>query len=253
MYEKPRGAFETLTQRMADACLATMPGFGPAPEAPADEAAQRQLYEMCIRDSHHAPDPFQAVQEPVPGRAPPIHDVGGFELLLPRRAFRPCLGSPEVRHKIPVIAIANQDAEGNAVPPELYDHRPARVDGSGNRPMHIAGRCNGCLLYTSHMIHGGDYNPDQWMKDKDKIWKEDMRLAREAHMNSLTVGIFSWTALEPEEGVYTFEWLDEVMDMLAQNHMAAILATPSGAKPRWMAQKYPEILRVSEDLSLIHI
>ena len=66
-------------------------------------------------------------------------------------------------------------------------------------------------------------------------------------MNSLTVGIFSWTALEPEEGVYTFEWLDEVMDMLAQNHMAAILATPSGAKPRWMAQKYPEILRVSED------
>ncbi|MFR1758997.1 MAG: hypothetical protein ACLSX2_04810 [Christensenellaceae bacterium] len=44
MYEKPRGAFETLTQRMADACLATMPGFGPAPEAPADEAAQRQLY-----------------------------------------------------------------------------------------------------------------------------------------------------------------------------------------------------------------
>ena len=40
MYEKPRGAFETLTQRMADACLATMPGFGPAPEAPADEAAQ---------------------------------------------------------------------------------------------------------------------------------------------------------------------------------------------------------------------
>ena len=43
MYEKPRGAFETLTQRMADACLATMPGFGPAPEAPADEAAQRLL------------------------------------------------------------------------------------------------------------------------------------------------------------------------------------------------------------------
>ena len=41
-----------------------------------------------------------------------------------------------------------------------------------------------------------------------------MRLAREAHMNSMTVGIFSWTALEPEEGVYTFEWLDEVMDCL---------------------------------------
>jgi len=51
------------------------------------------------------------------------------------------------------------------------------------------------------MIHGGDYNPDQWMKWKDTIWKEDMRLAKEANMNSLSVGIFSWTNLEPEEGV----------------------------------------------------
>lgn len=97
------------------------------------------------------------------------------------------------------------------------------------------------------MIHGGDYNPDQWMKVKDKIWKEDMRLAKEANMNSLSVGIFSWTNLEPEEGVYTFEWLDEILDMMAENKMYAVLATPSGARPRWMAEKYPEVLRVSED------
>ena len=98
-----------------------------------------------------------------------------------------------------------------------------------------------------HFIHGGDYNPDQWIKEKDTIWKEDMRLAKLAHINTMTVGVFSWAALEPRENEYTFEWLDEVMDMLAENGMYAVLATPTGARPAWMSKKYPEVLRVSRE------
>jgi beta-galactosidase len=74
-----------------------------------------------------------------------------------------------------------------------------------------------------------------------------MRLAKLAGVNTLSVGIFAWTALEPEEGQYRFEWLDEVMDMLAENGIAAVLATPSGARPAWMSKKYPEVLRVNGD------
>ena len=96
-----------------------------------------------------------------------------------------------------------------------------------------------------HFIHGGDYNPDQWLKWKDEVWKEDIRLAKLAGINSFSVGIFSWTALEPKEGEYHFEWLDEVMDLMAKNGMVAVLATPSGARPAWLSQKYPEVLRVN--------
>ena len=96
-----------------------------------------------------------------------------------------------------------------------------------------------------HLLHGGDYNPEQWIKWKDAIWKEDMRLAKAAHINSLSVGIFSWSMLEPSENEYCFKWLDEIMDMLAENKLVAVLATPSGAKPAWMSKKYPEILRVN--------
>ena len=97
-----------------------------------------------------------------------------------------------------------------------------------------------------HMIHGGDYNPDQWRANKE-IWREDMRLAKLAGINSLSVGIFAWAALEPEEGVYDFSWLDEVMDLLAENGIKAVLATPSGARPAWLSQRYPEVLRVEAD------
>ncbi len=97
-----------------------------------------------------------------------------------------------------------------------------------------------------HIIHGGDYNPDQWINSKE-IWDEDMRLMKLAHVNSATVGIFSWAMLEPEEGVYNFEWLDEIMDKMHENGIKVILATPSGARPNWLAQKYPEVLRVEEN------
>ncbi len=65
-----------------------------------------------------------------------------------------------------------------------------------------------------------------------------------AHMSSATIGIFSWTMLESREGEFDFGWLDNVFDTLAQNGQKIVLSTPSGAKPHWMARKYPEIRRV---------
>jgi len=95
-----------------------------------------------------------------------------------------------------------------------------------------------------HILHGGDYNPDQW---PEEVWAEDMRLMKLAHCNAMSVGIFAWARLEPAEGQYDFAWLDKVMDMIADAGGYVVLATPSGARPAWMAQKYPEVLRVRPD------
>ncbi len=95
-----------------------------------------------------------------------------------------------------------------------------------------------------HMLHGGDYNPDQW---PEEIWDEDMRLMKLAHCNTMSVGIFAWARLEPAEGEFDFEWLDKVMDLLADHGGYAVLATPSGARPAWLSFKYPEVLRVRPD------
>lgn len=43
--------------------------------------------------------------------------------------------------------------------------------------------------------------------------------------------------------------LDKIIDDLTQNNIKIILATPSGAKPRWIAGKYPEVLRVDKNNS----
>ena len=55
------------------------------------------------------------------------------------------------------------------------------------------------------LVHGGDYNPDQWL-DRPDILEEDIRLMKKAGVNSVSVGMFSWAALEPTEGEFTFGW-----------------------------------------------
>lgn len=97
-----------------------------------------------------------------------------------------------------------------------------------------------------HLLHGADYNPDQWLS-MPEVLKEDVRLMKLANINCVSIGIFAWKALEPQEGVYTFGWLDELMDRLEANGIGAFLATPSGARPAWMDSAHEEVLRVGEN------
>ncbi|MCR4674463.1 MAG: beta-galactosidase, partial [Lachnospiraceae bacterium] len=97
-----------------------------------------------------------------------------------------------------------------------------------------------------NFIYGGDYNPEQWLDCPD-ILDEDLRLMKKAHINCVTLGVFSWSLLEPKEGQYEFEWLEKIIHRLYENGIFTILATPSGARPKWLSDKYPEVLRTRED------
>lgn len=93
------------------------------------------------------------------------------------------------------------------------------------------------------LLHGGDYNPDQWL-DRPDILEEDIRMMKKAGINSATLGVFSWSVYEPLEGEYNFEWLVDIIDKLYKNGIYTILSTPSGARPAWLDEKYPEVMRV---------
>lgn len=90
------------------------------------------------------------------------------------------------------------------------------------------------------ILYGGDYNPEQW---PEEIWEEDMRLLKLAHIDIVTLNVFSWASLQPEENVYCFEKLDKIMDLVHKNGLKVCLATSTAVHPAWMARKYPDILR----------
>ncbi|MFD1393102.1 beta-galactosidase [Lacticaseibacillus jixianensis] len=97
------------------------------------------------------------------------------------------------------------------------------------------------------LLHGGDYNPDQWL-DYPDIIDQDFALMKKAHINTITLGVFAWSALEPEEGHFDFSWMDDIFARMNQLGGNVILATPSGARPQWLSEKYPEVNRVDERL-----
>lgn len=92
-------------------------------------------------------------------------------------------------------------------------------------------------------LYGGDYNPEQWPRE---VWDEDVRLMNKAGWNVATLPVFGWAALEPEEGRFDFEWLDDIVNRLHQGGVRVCFATATASVPAWLSQKYPDVLVVNE-------
>lgn len=98
-------------------------------------------------------------------------------------------------------------------------------------------------LRLTRLLHGGDYNPDQW---SEEIQEEDARLMQLARWNIATLPVFSWAHLEPSEGVYDFDWLDRAIERLSRAGVDLCLATATASTPAWVSERYPDVLTVDE-------
>ncbi len=94
------------------------------------------------------------------------------------------------------------------------------------------------------LAFGGDYNPEQWPRE---VLEEDAALMREAGVNLVSLGMFSWALMEPAEGRFDFGWLDEILDRLHAAGVAVDLATPTAAPPAWFVAAHPDVLPVTRD------
>lgn len=94
------------------------------------------------------------------------------------------------------------------------------------------------------ILYGGDYNPEQW---PEEVWEEDMRMFKLAHIDEVTLNVFSWASLQKDEETYDFSRLDKIMDLVKKNGIKVCLATSTAAHPAWMARKYPDILRTEHN------
>lgn len=70
---------------------------------------------------------------------------------------------------------------------------------------------------------------------------------REAGVNLVSVGIFSWSRLEPTQGNFEFGWMDRVLDLLHEGGIQADIATGTASPPPWLTHRHPEILPVLAD------
>ncbi|MEZ0095679.1 beta-galactosidase [Streptacidiphilus sp. EB129] len=94
------------------------------------------------------------------------------------------------------------------------------------------------------IAYGGDYNPEQW---PEEVWEEDVALMREAGVNLVSLGIFSWARLEPRPGEFDFGPLDRIIELLHANGIRIDLATPTASAPAWFLAANPTVRPVTAD------
>jgi beta-galactosidase len=91
---------------------------------------------------------------------------------------------------------------------------------------------------------GTAWYPEQWPEQR---WDADLSLMEQASIRFVRIGEFAWSAMEPSEGRYDFDWLDRAIALAAKHRIYVVLGTPTAAPPAWLTQKYPETLRMKED------
>jgi Beta-galactosidase len=102
------------------------------------------------------------------------------------------------------------------------------------------------------VLYGGDYNPDQW---PETDWDDDIKVFKQADINSATINVFSWALLEPREGEYDFEKLDHIVAKLSQADFKIVMATSTAAMPAWMFKNIrmsPELIIKGGGTSLVN-
>lgn len=91
---------------------------------------------------------------------------------------------------------------------------------------------------------GAAYYPELW--DLSEVEKDVLR-CKSLGINLLRIAEFAWASMEPKEGVYTFEWLQTVLDKCYENGISVILCTPTCTPPRWFLDKYEEVRQVNRN------
>lgn len=91
---------------------------------------------------------------------------------------------------------------------------------------------------------GTCYYPEHW---DERLWKEDLERMLANGIQTIRIGEFAWSKVEPREGEFTFEFFDRFLEVAAQTEIKVIFGTPTATPPAWLTNAYPEVLNCRMD------
>jgi beta-galactosidase len=91
---------------------------------------------------------------------------------------------------------------------------------------------------------GTCYQPvDRTPEETDR----DIAIMNRAGFNVVRMGDLSWDSFEPEQGKFTFDWFDSIMDKMHAAGIRVILDIPGLPAPIWLHRKYPGVDIVAQN------
>ena len=90
---------------------------------------------------------------------------------------------------------------------------------------------------------GVAWYPEQWPEER---WDVDLKMMRDTGFNTVRIGEFAWSRMEPVEGKFDFAWMDRAIAAAQRHGFMVVIGTPTAAPPAWLTQAYPDTLRIDE-------
>lgn len=98
------------------------------------------------------------------------------------------------------------------------------------------------LIGNGKISLGVCYYPEHWQESE---WEGDLRRMLENGIETVRVGEFAWSLMEPREGVFDYSFFDRFLDVAERTGMKVIFCTPTATPPAWLTKKYPEVLNAT--------
>jgi beta-galactosidase len=74
------------------------------------------------------------------------------------------------------------------------------------------------------------------------MWADDARRMVEMGLSWVRIGEFAWGRIEPNPDALQWDWLDRAIETLGDAGLKVIMSTPTATPPRWMLDRYPDML-----------
>jgi beta-galactosidase len=79
----------------------------------------------------------------------------------------------------------------------------------------------------------------EYMPTKDAV--AHMTMMKEAGMNVVRIAESTWSTLEPQPGIFSFDHIDAMLEAAQTVGMKVIIGTPTYAIPSWMVRLHPDV------------
>ena len=94
------------------------------------------------------------------------------------------------------------------------------------------------------VVTGVSYYPEHWGREN---WETDVANIADMGASVIRAAESAWAEMEPRDGEFDFDWLEEFIALAAGYNLKLVLGTPSWTVPIWLLNSHPDIIRTNAD------
>ena len=88
------------------------------------------------------------------------------------------------------------------------------------------------------------YYPEHW---PEEMWITDAENMIKNGISWVRIAEFAWSRIEPSSGVFDWNWLDKIVDILGSNGLKIVMCTPTATPPKWLVDQMPDMVAIDEN------